>query len=158
MTVTDARTVEDRLAAIEAVLFPQLTNEQVEEFKAEFGRRVSAGEFEHPRFERVPPGPPLTRGQVTQLLRECVTVVKPGETLAIRANGEWAPRQVEQFQQFLDDLAEWRDLGVKLLVLPGEEFAVVTGSQAKAQGSGRSGQDSGRPGDTTRARSASKSM
>ena len=130
MTVTDTPAIEDRLAALETALGLRapMTDEQVEQFKATFDHCMGDGAFGHHQLRPLPPGPviTLTPDHVRQILRECVTVVKPGETLVIRANSEWTPHQVERLQEFLDGMAEWRDLGVKLLVLPGEEFAVVT--------------------------------
>jgi hypothetical protein len=47
-----------------------------------------AGEFRRAMAEA------LTPDQVRQLLRECVTVVKPGETLIVRVPVTWSPEQV----------------------------------------------------------------
>jgi hypothetical protein len=73
--------------------------------------------------------PPLTPDQARALLRECVTVVKPGETLIVRANENWTPRQVREIQDFADTVSEYRELGVKILFLPGEEFAVAKAAE-----------------------------
>lgn len=69
--------------------------------------------------------PLLTPETTAALLRECIAVVKSGETLVIRAPDWWNPQNIDEYQRFLDGVTEWRDLGVKLLVLPGEEFAVI---------------------------------
>ena len=69
--------------------------------------------------------PPLTQEQVRQLLSECVTVVKPGEVLAVRVPDTWTPRQIGECQEAFEAMAEWRDLDIAILFMPGEEFAVA---------------------------------
>ncbi|HZR50103.1 MAG TPA: hypothetical protein VFB06_11345 [Streptosporangiaceae bacterium] len=151
MTVTDERTVEERLAALETMLglrVPAWTDEQAAEFKAEFDRRMGDGKFEHHEVRLLPPGPAieplLTPETARALLRECVTVVKPGETLVIRCPDWWGPQQVYEYQRYLNEMTE----GFRALAVVGEELAVAA-SQVTAEGCGCSGQDSGRAGDIT---------
>ena len=49
-----------------------------------------------------------------------------GETLIVRADQNWTPNQVRDVQEYADTVSGYRDLGVKILFLPGEEFAVAT--------------------------------
>ena len=67
----------------------------------------------------------LGEDEIRQLLRECVTVVKPGETLIVRVDRTWTPAQVKDVQEYADTVSKYRELGVKFLFLPGEEFAVA---------------------------------
>lgn len=116
--------LEERVAALEALLPAEpsfqapesWTPEQVEKFTAEWGCR----KYEPVRL--LPPGPVLTVEVVEAALRECVTVVKPGETLVIRCR-DWTPAQVEQYQDYVD--SAWGDLPFRVLVVIGDEFAVV---------------------------------
>lgn len=134
MTAGDVKpepTLEERVAALEALLSPRITPgpgwtpEQVEEFKAEWERRLSEAPFELRKYEPVrllPPGPVLTREVVEAALRECVTVVKPGETLVIRCR-DWTPAQLEQYQEYID--AELRGLPFRVLVVIGDEITAI---------------------------------
>jgi hypothetical protein len=74
--------------------------------------------------------PPFTREQVRQLLSECVTVVKPGETLVVRADQDWTPNQVREVQDWLDCWHFDGNLPFRVIVLPGEEFAVMKAETA----------------------------
>lgn len=67
----------------------------------------------------------LTEDEVRSLLRECVTVVKPGETLVILADRDWTPSQVRELQDALDAGIKYRDLGIHALVVPGAELGVA---------------------------------
>ena len=44
---------------------------------------------------------PLTPDALRQILRECVTVVRPGETLIIRT-ADWTPEQADLYQTMLN--------------------------------------------------------
>ena len=67
----------------------------------------------------------LAPGEIRQLLRECVTVVAPGETLVLRCPESWTPEQAGMMQeiaaQWLGDYAP----DVKVLVVPHLEIAVM---------------------------------
>ena len=67
----------------------------------------------------------LTEDEVRHLLSECVTVIRPGETLLLRCGRDWTPGQAREVQEWMDRAIEWRDLGFKALVVPGEELGVA---------------------------------
>ena len=69
--------------------------------------------------------PPLAPGQVRQLLAECVTAVKPGEVLVLRCPEGWTPDQAGEMQQHAARWLEENAPGVKVLVVPHLEMAVV---------------------------------
>jgi hypothetical protein len=126
--------LEERVAALEALLSPAITPgpewtpEQAEEFKAEFERHLAEVPFEHRKYEPIrllPPGPVLTIEVVEAALRQCVTVVRPGETLVIRAPANWTPRHVEQYQENADGATESGRIPFRVLVVLGEELGVV---------------------------------
>jgi hypothetical protein len=71
----------------------------------------------------------LTEDEVRSLLRECVTVVKPGETLVIRGDPDWTPNQMREVQDWLDHEVKWRPLDFKILVVPGEELGVAEATE-----------------------------
>ena len=113
-----------------AVSFPeQWTPEQIEAFKAEFERSWAERKYEP--LKVLPPRPLLTPETARELLRECVTVVRPGEVLVIRTSDGWTAEQVGEVQQYANWWLGYRGLDVSILFLPGEEFAVAT---AKADG------------------------
>lgn len=67
----------------------------------------------------------LTPETVRELLRECVTVVAPGEVLVIRVPDDWSARQAHEAQERISEVVASRKLGIAVLLLPGEEFAVA---------------------------------
>jgi hypothetical protein len=92
--------------------------------------------------ERKPPGinpekiaaemkehPEITPDLIRAMLRGNFTVLEPGETLLIRPDANWTPNQVRYYQEFLDDWHHSGDLPFRVLVLPGEEFAVAKAAQ-----------------------------
>lgn len=106
--------------ALPAVQAPeQWTDGQVEEFKAGWHRLASI-----PGARWLPPGPVLTREVVEAAVRECVTVVKPGETLVIRCR-DWTPDQAEQCTEYFRYMAEAGEIPFRPLVVIGDELAVV---------------------------------
>jgi hypothetical protein len=70
---------------------------------------------------------PLTKDEILQVLRECVTVVKPGEALVICV-ADLTPRQVSEYQQSLNVWYEDGGLPFRAFVLPGGELGVVEAS------------------------------
>ena len=98
-----------------------MTGEQAAEFREHF--EAALAEAHHHLVPRVLP--PLSEPEVRQLLRECVTVVKPGETLIIRGDRNWTPGQLREVQDWLDREPEWRGLDFRILVVPGEELGVA---------------------------------
>ena len=129
--MTETPSLEDRVAALEARLapgpllkpfgLPPLTEEQEAELRREFDETMPA--FATHRVIQQPP--PLTPEQVRQFLRECVTVVKPGETLVIRVPWTTTPGQLRELQDAVDQAAGWLDLPFKTLILPGDQLAVA---------------------------------
>lgn len=120
-------TLEDRVAAIERALavpaldLPgQLTDEQVAGFREEFARLAKL-----PGVRWLPRAPVLTPETARALLRECVTVVQPGETLVIRAPGTWTPRHVEEYQDHADAATASGRIPFRVLVVIGDELAVI---------------------------------
>jgi hypothetical protein len=113
----------DRVAAIEAVLFPQWTDERVAEFRRRWDEQMQAGE--HEEIEWLPPGPSVIR----DMLSGCVTVIRPGETLAVRARSDWTAHQVAELQRYANAVTTGEPYGFAVLFLPGDEFAVVTKEQ-----------------------------
>ena len=67
----------------------------------------------------------LTEDEVRHLLSECVTVIRPGETLLLRCGRDWTPGQAREVQEWMDRAIEWRDLGFKALVVPADELGVA---------------------------------
>lgn len=76
---------------------------------------------EPPRF--------FTGDQVRQLLAECVTVVKPGETLILRLGREWTPRQFRELQDALDSAIQYRDLPFQALAVPADGLGVAVAQE-----------------------------
>ncbi len=70
--------------------------------------------------------PVLDPETVRQLLRECVTVVKPGEVLFLTAGDQnWTPTQLREIQQSISGWLEHNAPDVRVLVLPHGEMAVA---------------------------------
>ena len=61
---------------------------------------------------------------VRHLLRECVTVVKPGETLVVRG-GDWNPEQCREIQQWMDAEHESGRIDFPVLAVIGDELGVA---------------------------------
>ena len=68
---------------------------------------------------------PLTKDEVRQLLRECVTVVKPGEILVVQPGVDYTPNQLREIQQMTDWWLRENAPAIKALVVPGEAHQVV---------------------------------
>ena len=68
--------------------------------------------------------PGLSRDEIRQILRECVTVVKPGETLIVRGTN-WTPGQTREIQQVMDEMRELGIVPFKALAVFGDELGVV---------------------------------
>ena len=119
-------TLEERVAALEEMALAQpvtaeMTEEQAREFERDWQEALSK-----PQQLLVPPQhPPLSEDEIRQLLRECVTVVKPGETLVIRGDRNWSPNQMREVQEMLEHMIQYLDLHFKALVVPGEELGVA---------------------------------
>lgn len=77
-----------------------------------------------------PVGDPLTKDEVRQLLRECVTVVKPGEVLVIRMWETWTVQQMREMQDVLNSMHEHGMVPFRSLVVPGAELGVAEAPDA----------------------------
>ena len=118
--------LEERVAALEALALAQpVTAELTEEQAREFEKSLAQIVTEPWQPQILPPRRPLTEDEVRQLLRECVTVVKPGETLILRLGWDWTPDQMREVQDVLTASAEYWSLGFRVLVVPGEELGVA---------------------------------
>jgi hypothetical protein len=73
---------------------------------------------------------PLNPDEVRQLLRECVTVVKPGETLVVRVPVSTPPHVVRELQE-LADYAQQEGMPFPVLIVVGDELGI-----AEAPGAG----------------------
>ena len=79
----------------------------------------------------------LDRETVRQLLRECVTVVKPGEVLLLRAADGMNPQQVREIHWIAASWLEYHAPSIKALVLPPLEIAIIpAGSEPPGEVSG----------------------
>jgi hypothetical protein len=136
VTEAPARTLEDRVAALEAAMQPpgvisagEWTPEQEAEFEAELKRKLGDEAFRHREVRWAAPAPVLTPEAARALLRECVTVVQPGETLVIRAPVTWSPQQAELYQEHADAATEAGRIPFRVLVVIGDELAVAKPEQ-----------------------------
>jgi hypothetical protein len=127
----ESRSLEERVAALEEMTAhplqmataPELTEEQAREFEREFQGALGRAQ----KLHILPPRQPLTEDEVRQLLRECVTVVRPGEVLILRVGppGVFTPDQLREYQ---DSVTWWLDHnapGVQALVVIGEDGQIV---------------------------------
>ena len=136
--------LEERVAALEEAVLrlprfllppvPELTPEQVAELRGDIEAALEAGPYEH---RILPSAPPLTPGQVRSLLRECVTVVKPGETLVLRCPESWTPQQAGEMAAHARRWLEENAPDVRILVVPHLEMAVMEADPGGADGDGQ---------------------
>ena len=106
-----------------------MTREQEAEFRRLF--ETAAADFGHKPL-RVLPSPPdlLDPDTVRTLLRESVTVVKPGEVLFFTAGDpNWTPMQIREIQDVVSGWLECNAPEVRVLVLPYGEIAVAEPAQ-----------------------------
>ena len=97
-----------------------MTDEQVAEFAEKFKAAMAEGSLTH---RVIPLPPPLSPDQIRSLLRECVTVVKPGEVLVIRAPGTWTPNQLREYAEHLEYYAG--EMGIRAMVVAGDGLGVA---------------------------------
>jgi hypothetical protein len=97
-----------------------LTEAEEAEFKVALGE---AAKLPLP-LRIMPAPPPLSPDEIRQLLRECVTVVKPGETLIVRGTN-WTPGQTREIQQVMDEMHELGIVPFKALAVFGDELGVA---------------------------------
>ena len=98
-----------------------MTDEQAADFAGRFDA-VMAEQKAHP-LVTVFREPPLSPDQIRSLLRECVTVVKPGEVLVIRAPGDWTPNQLREYAEHLEYYAG--EMGIRAMVVAGDGLGVA---------------------------------
>jgi|SRR5579859_41314 len=68
----------------------------------------------------------LKPDQLTDLVRECVTIVRPGEVLVVRVPEGWTPGQLRDAQE---NIAAWTGVhapAVKVLLVHADGFAVMS--------------------------------
>ena len=124
------RDLEQRVAALEARLAPlhltystwePLTEAQETELRESITEALEPGP---PAHRILPEPPPLAPAQVRYLLRQCVTVVKPGETLVVRVPWTTTPSQLYEYQRVMDS-HEGGEIPFKVLVVAGDELGTV---------------------------------
>ena len=124
--MADTPSLEDRVAALEMAAdlsaFPSSWQSLTEAEKAGF---IAAIAESRQRVRLRVLNAPLTPDEVRQLLRECVTVVKPGEHLILRVPWSTTPSQVRELQEVVNEMAGYLELPFRMLVLPGDELGVA---------------------------------
>ena len=124
--MADTPSLEDRVAALEMAAdlsaFPSSWQSLTEAEKAGF---IAAIAESRQRVRLRVLNAPLTPDEVRQLLRECVTVVKPGEHLILRVPWSITPSQVRELQEVVNEMAGYLELPFRMLVLPGDELGVA---------------------------------
>ena len=73
---------------------------------------------------------PLTQDEVYQLLRECVTVVRPGEALVVRM-ADLTPQQHREYQRAVHDWHEAGDLPFPVFIFVGDELGTAPAADPK---------------------------
>ena len=124
--MADTPSLEDRVAALEMAAdlsaFPSSWQSLTEAEKAGF---IAAIAESRQRVRLRVLNAPLTPDEVRQLLRECVTVVKPGEHLILRVPWSTTPSQVRELQEVVNEMAGYLERPFRMLVLPGDELGVA---------------------------------
>jgi hypothetical protein len=127
--------LEERVAALEDLIrFPPqfvqsaaMSDDDVARFREKLDEEMRRTPF---TYRCLPPPPPLAPDEIRHLLRECATVVGPGETLVIR-DRNWTPNQVREIQRWMDDEYESGRIGFKVLAVIGEELGVAQPEDAR---------------------------
>ena len=120
--------LEERIAALEEALANPLRTyipswtPLTEAEEAEL--RESITEAAKMRYRAIPLPPPLNPDEIRQILRECVTIVRPGETLVIRGR-DWTPSQVHEIQQCMDAMHEDGRIPFRALAVLGDGLGVA---------------------------------
>lgn len=131
MAATDIAALQDRIAALEEhIRYPlrmyvpkwePLTEAEEAEVRESAAEAFRRGPMP---YRITAERPPLTRDEIRQILRECVTVVKPGETLVVRG-ANWTPNQTREIQQIMDEIRELGIVPFKVLAVIGDEMGVA---------------------------------
>jgi hypothetical protein len=122
--------LEARVAALEGLARAPLPMQFSEEQAGELRQQREAACAGPQEYKILPQPPPLTPDELRQVLRECVTVVRPGEVLVIRAPEDFTPDQLREYQEYVAWWLEYNAPEVRCLVTIGEELGVARyGSQ-----------------------------
>ena len=120
--------LEERVAALEAAAalrayipsWTPLTEAEEAELRESLAEAAKLGPLPY----RVVP-PPLSPDEIRQILRACVTVVKPGETLIIRVPLTWTPTMVGNYNDTIQSVHEMMELPFKAMVVPAESLGIA---------------------------------
>jgi hypothetical protein len=131
------RTLEERVAALEELLASPLhavtpeswTGDQVADFEDRLRDLYPGDEARRRQIRVLPSAPVLTPETARALLRECVTIVKPGEMLVVRAPDWWTPGQAGMYQEYVGAMA---GDAFRVVVVMGGELAVAEPEHAPA--------------------------
>lgn len=122
-----------RVAALEAAVdrllnpvmmvaeFPPMSEAEEQQFREEFEAAAA------PSSVTV-----LDPDTVRALLRECVTVVKPGEVLILRAADDMTPEHVRDIHEVVDAWLAHNAPAIRALVVPPMEIAIVPAGEVPA--------------------------
>lgn len=121
--IADLEATVDRL--LNPVAAPEWTDEQIAHFKEEF--EAAAKQFPSHVLRHLPLSPPnlLNPETVRQLLRESVTIVKPGEVLFLVCPENRTPMQIREIQDCVNWWLADNAPDIRVLVLPYGEMAVA---------------------------------
>jgi hypothetical protein len=127
------RSLEERVTALEEQLahpllptgagLPEMSEEDAARLAAEWTHRFAEHAHEPPKV--LPPRPLLTPETARALLRECVTVVKPGEVLVIRVPDGWTASQAHRAQEMISAWITGQAPSLKVLFVPDGEITVA---------------------------------
>lgn len=115
--------LEQRVAALEAALaqprvtFPPLTDEKAAELRERYAGLASGPAM------AIPP-PPISPDEVRALLRECVTILGPGDVLVIR-HLSFTAESAHAIREQVDAFNETRGTSVKVMAVVADEMAIV---------------------------------
>jgi hypothetical protein len=92
--------------------------------EAEFRGRFASGAHGYAGYLGTGPRERLSPGEIRSLLRECVTVVRPGESLVIRL-ANLTPAHQREYQQWLNVMHDEGIMPFRAFVFPGDELGVM---------------------------------
>lgn len=123
--------LEQRVAALEAALahpaftFPPLTDEKAAELRERYAGLASGPAM------AIPPPPPISPDEVRALLRECVTVLGPGDVLVIR-RPSFTAQQAREIREQADAFNATHGTSVKVMAIVADEMAIVPAADTAA--------------------------
>lgn len=104
--------------------FPPLSDEDAARFKEEFDAALR--DFGHRPHVIAPSSLAVFDPEsVRQLLRESVTVVKPGEVLVLRCPEGWVPERVREMHKSIRWWLEANAPDIRVMVIPHLDMAVA---------------------------------